>query len=104
MNPDLELSARLDALGRSLATSVPLDPPAEFMDGVRHQHKLTLVKRALWGSLAAALLLALVYFSARSTSHTTPTPRSPSYGDLRNVAPDDIDDAPLAPGEKPAPR
>ncbi|HYE63684.1 MAG TPA: hypothetical protein VD997_16960 [Phycisphaerales bacterium] len=99
MNTDLDLTDRLDAFGRSLGSSVPVEPPAAFMQGVKHQHTLTLVKRGVWAGVGAAAVVAVAVVAYRSGQESMRgRPRSPSYGEIRNVAPDDVDDAKLSPG------
>jgi|GEM_PF-5024588 len=99
MNPDLELTSRLDALGRNLSMGVPLDPPDAFMAGVRAQHRATMITRTVVGAAALAVLTSLVYFAASYRPAPSPRPPEPNYGELRTVPADDLDDTPLPPGD-----
>jgi hypothetical protein len=108
MSSELELTAKLDALGRSLASGAPIDPPPVFMQGVRHEHRVTLVKKSALGIAAAALIVAIVMVASRQ--HSTPDDKNekpavprrmelPAVGAMKSLvtSPDDIDDAPLLP-------
>jgi hypothetical protein len=108
MSTELELTSRLDALGRSLAPAGTIEPPPVFLAGVKHQHRVTLVKKTGLGVGAAALVIAVVMVASRRQSEPPlererpPVPRRmelPALGAMRSLvnSPDDIDDAPLLP-------
>jgi hypothetical protein len=79
------------------------------MQGVRHQHKVTMIKKSVLAALAAAVVIAAVLVASRQhggseKGEKPAVPRRielPAVGAMRSLvnSPDDIDDAPLLPAK-----
>jgi len=91
----VELEARLDALGRAMATHAESAVPAAFVALVGRRRRAIAVRKAgVGGGAVGALMVLVILAQHRATPPQRPEVREPTFASLRTI--EDVDAAPRA--------